>query len=174
MSKIMQPAELRDHIKSFLRERSNASLATCSEGISRSSPVQYFLGQDLDIFILSAGGDKFKNLNKNPNVCLLVSTDYVNYTRIKGVQVFGQAITSEQDDKVLTEAELYCPDFHLFSHMKDYIKAIKIVPDHIVYLGSLEDGDRTKQILRGDHIVVKTDKSLMKKEADRVLEPSIN
>lgn len=58
--------------------------------------------------------------------------------------------------------------------MTSYIKAIKIVPDHIVYLDSLEDGDRTKQILRGDHIVVKTDKSLMKKEADRVLEPSIN
>lgn len=169
MNKIMRPQELKNHIRDFLSGMTDGSLATCIEGIPRSSPVQFFLGKDLDIYILSAGGEKFRAIEKNPNVCLLVCTEYRNYTRIKGVQIFGRAETSEYNDTILEEAEEFCPDRHILQQIRDQIKAIKIVPEEIVYLNSLEDGDRTKQILTKDHITVKTDRPRPERTEELVL-----
>ena len=94
---------------------------------------------------------KFQNISHNPNVCLLVNTEYVNYTRIEGVQVFGRAVTSEQDNNLL-EALEYCPDWYAIDTLNEDIKAIKIIPEEIIYLNSRETGDRTKQILKQEHM----------------------
>ncbi|HZK35033.1 MAG TPA: pyridoxamine 5'-phosphate oxidase family protein [Bacillota bacterium] len=173
MNKIMLPGELRDHIRSFLKDRKDGSLATCNEGIARTSPVQYFLGQDLDIYILSAGGEKFRNLKKNSGVCLLVCTDYLNYTRVKGVQIFGEAKTDEDDKDILKEAGQFCPDCHTLQYILDSVKVIKIIPKEIVYLNSLDEGDRTKHILKGDHITVRTDKTPSPMNKDKILTPTL-
>ncbi|NLU36614.1 MAG: pyridoxamine 5'-phosphate oxidase family protein [Clostridiales bacterium] len=152
MTRLMKPDDLRRHIKNFLSGNRFGSLGTCMNNVPRSSPVQYFLGKDLDIYILSAGGTKFQNISHNPNVCLLVNTEYVNYTRIEGVQVFGRAVTSEQDNNLLREALEYCPDWHAIDTLNEDIKAIKIIPEEIIYLNSRETGDRTKQILKQEHM----------------------
>ena len=47
---------------------------------------------------------KFEAIAKNPNVCLLVSTDYVDFYQIKG-QVFGKAVTSLQDSSLFQEVK---------------------------------------------------------------------
>ena len=112
MTKLMKPDDLRRHIKNFLSSNRYGSLGTCMNDIPRSSPVQYFLGQDLEIYILSAGGTKFQYIKHNPNVCLLVNTQYTNYTRIEGVQIFGKAVTSEEEQGLLHEALEFCPDWH--------------------------------------------------------------
>lgn len=44
MNRLMDPVELKEHIREFLKEHRQASLATCLNNIPRSSPVQYFLG----------------------------------------------------------------------------------------------------------------------------------
>ncbi len=152
MTKLMKPDDLRRHIKNFLSSNRYGSLGTCMNDIPRSSPVQYFLGQDLEIYILSAGGTKFQYIKHNPNVCLLVNTQYTNYTRIEGVQIFGKAVTSEEEQGLLHEALEFCPDCHTIDPIKDNIKVIKIIPDEIIYLNSRETGDRTKQVLKSEHI----------------------
>ena len=96
---------------------------------------------------------KPSSITGHNHVCLLVNTDYINYTRIEGVQVFGRAVTSEQEPELLQEALEFCPDLHAVRSQKDSIKAIKIIPDEIVYLNSRETGDRTKQILTSGQIV---------------------
>lgn len=152
MAHLMKPDELRRHIKNFLSVNRYGSLGTCMNNIPRSSPVQYFLGQDLEIYILSAGGTKFQYIAHNPNVCLLVNTQYTNYTRIEGVQIFGRAVTSEKEPGLLHEAFEFCPDCHTIDSIKDTVKAIKIIPEEIIYLNSRETGDRTKQILKREHM----------------------
>jgi len=152
MNNEIKPDELRRQIKHFLASHRYGSLGTCMNNMPRSSPVQYFLGQDLDIYILSAGGTKFQYIAHNPNVCLLVNTEYTGYTRIEGVQVFGRAVTSDEEPGLLHEAMEFCPDSHTVRSVKDTIKAIKIIPEEIVYLNSRETGDRTKHILTGEHI----------------------
>ncbi|HHT66165.1 MAG: pyridoxamine 5'-phosphate oxidase family protein [Caldicoprobacterales bacterium] len=152
MNKLMKPDELRRHIKNFLSSNRYGSLGTCMNDIPRSSPVQYFLGQDLEIYILSAGGTKFQYIGHNPKVCLLVNTRYINYTRIEGVQIFGKAVTSEERPELIHEAWEFCPDCHKIESLKDKVKVIKIIPDEIIYLNSRETGDRTKQVLVREHM----------------------
>ncbi|QGU95797.1 pyridoxamine 5'-phosphate oxidase family protein [Clostridium bovifaecis] len=157
MDKKMSVEELRDNIIDFLWENKSGSLATCMNNVPRSSPVKYFLGKDMEIFILSAGGDKFKAIEQNPNVCLLVNTEYVDYRRIKGVQIFGKAKTCLQDKSIFEEAKVYNTDYELMEREGHNLHAIKITPEEIVYLDSLEDGDRTKQILKEEEVSVKSD-----------------
>lgn len=157
MNKQLSSNELKQKIIEFLRQHKEGSLATCMNNIPRSSPVQYFLGDDLNIYIQSAGGEKFKAIKQNPNVCLLVNTEYINYRKIKGVQIFGTATTSLEDESLFEEAIKYCPEPWLLSSERDKLKIIKIVPTEIVYLDSLKDGDRTKQILKQDQVLIKED-----------------
>jgi len=138
--------QLEARIESFLMEHISGSLATCINDIPRSSPVQYFLGKDLTIYIPSAGGQKFKAIEGNKNVCLLVNTEYLDFRRIKGVQVFGKASTSVRNKELIEEANPYLPQAYLLEEGK--WQAIKIIPYEIIYLDSIERGERVKQVLR--------------------------
>jgi hypothetical protein len=86
---------------------------------------------------------------ENPNVCLLVSTDHVDFYQIKRVQVFGKAVTSLQDSNLFQDVQDQCRNIGLSAHELSRLKVIKIIPEKIVYLNSLGDGDRAKQILIG-------------------------
>lgn len=154
MNKKLSREELTREIHDILNEHRSGSLATVIDDFPRSSPVLYFTGNDMDLYIVSAGGDKFKAIEKNNNVCLLVNSDYINYKKIKGVQVFGKAQTSIENKNIIEEAKKYSPDKHLIEEHKD-IKIIKIIPDEIVYLNSLEEGNRTKQILKNGEVIIK-------------------
>lgn len=161
MGEKMTPRQLEEEIIDFLRQHKSGSLATCMGNIPRSSPVLYFLGRQMDIYILSAGGEKFRAIAENPNICLLVNTEYINFRRIKGVQVFGRAITSQQDDRILKEAMKYTPNNEALQFKNQNINAIKIFPEEIVYLDSIVDGDRTKQILRNREVEIQSEDILL-------------
>ncbi|NLY86264.1 MAG: pyridoxamine 5'-phosphate oxidase family protein [Tissierellia bacterium] len=163
-NKKISPEELKVLIKEFLREHKDGSLATCMNNIPRSSPVQYVVGHkgdNMNIYIFSAGGEKFRAISENPNVCLLVNTDYINYRQIKGVQIFGTATTSLMDPLLFDEAKEFHPDPYVVEKERQNLKVIKIVPEEIVYLDSIGDGDRTKQILRCNNVIVKEDRELV-------------
>lgn len=164
----LTPSELKTRIRSFLSEHMDGALATCMNNIPRSSPVQYFLGEDLNVYILSAGGDKFNAIASNPNICLLVNTEYVSYRRIKGVQIFGKANTSQQDNNLFNEAKGFAPDPYLMDREQNKINIIKIVPEEIVYLDSLREADRTKQILniKENKVTVKQNNAIRENETD--------
>jgi len=159
MNKQLSPNELKQKIIEFLKEHKEGSLATCMNSIPRSSPVQYFLGDELNIYIPSAGGEKFNAIKQNPNVCLLVNTEYINYRKIKGVQIFGRATTSLDNEHLFEEASRYCPEPWLINSERNRLNIIKIVPTEIVYLDSSKDGDRTKQILKQDQVLIKEDRT---------------
>lgn len=142
----MSNEQLHTAIKYFLMEHNQGSLATTINNMPRSSPVMFFMGNDLDVYILSAGGEKFKAIEQNPNVCLLVNSEYLDYRRIKGVQIFGMASVGEKGSSVFSEAEKFCSDKSIIN--KEGIRVIKITPREIVYLDSTKNGDRTKQIYK--------------------------
>lgn len=141
----MSNNELQSAIKFFLMEHNQGSLATVLNDIPRSSPVMFFLGEEFNIYLASAGGDKFKAIEQNENVCLLVNTEYLDYRRIKGVQIFGKAKVGSTDDDIYKEAEKFIRDKNIINN--EDVRIIKIIPDHIVYLNSTSTGNRTKQIL---------------------------
>lgn len=150
MNRQQNENELRNNVLDFLQENIDGTLATVKNNIPRSSPVRYFLGENFEIYVLSAGGEKFDAIRENPNVCLLVNSDYLDYRRIKGVQIFGTATTSLMDSTIFDEAVGYSHDPHMMMREKHSLKVIKIVPEEIVYLDALKDGDRTKHVLKGN------------------------
>ncbi|MBS4539490.1 pyridoxamine 5'-phosphate oxidase family protein [Clostridium sp. D2Q-11] len=154
MNNKLSKNELTREIHDVLNEHRSGTLATVLGDYPRSSPVIYFTGNDMDIYILSAGGDKFRAIEKNNNVCFLVNTEYIDYKRIKGLQVFGKAITSTKDSSIMEEAKKYIYDKHLLEQHED-IKIIKVIPEEIVYLDSLQEGNRTKQILKNGEVQTK-------------------
>lgn len=156
-NKRISAEELKILISEFLKEHKDGSLATCMNNIPRSSPVQYFVGDNMNIYILSAGGEKFNAIAENPNVCLLVNTDYINYRQIKGVQIFGTASTNLMDRSLYQEAKEQYADQYVMENERE-LRVIKIVPEEIVYLDSLGDGDRTKQVLRYNNVIIKEDR----------------
>ncbi len=79
----------------------------------------------------------------------------MNYRRIKGVQIFGKAKTSFDDEFLLDEAKIYTPAPYLFKDQTADLKIIKIIPEEIVYLNSLEAGDRTKQVLKENTVEIR-------------------
>lgn len=159
-NKRVSPEKLKALIRDFLREHKDGSLATCMNNIPRSSPVQFAVGDNMNIYIFSAGGEKFKAIAENPHVCLLVNTDYINYRQIKGVQIFGTATTSLMDPLLFDEAKDFHPAPYVLEKERQNIKIIKVVPEEIVYLDSLGDGDRTKQVLRCNNVIIKEDREL--------------
>lgn len=163
MNARMTAEELKQKIWEFLKEHKEGALATCLNNVPRSSPVQYVVGDDLTVYILSAGGEKFKAISQNPNVCLLVNTNYINYRQIKGVQIFGKATTSMDNPQLFDEAKKYHPDPYQLEHEQRELKIIRIEPEEIVYLDSLGDGDRTKQILNvtNNRVMLKEDERLI-------------
>jgi len=153
----MSPLELRDRIISFLKEHKSGALATVFDGRPRCSPIQYFVGDEMDIYIVSAGGDKFKAIEQNSEVCLVVNTEYINFRKIKGVQVFGKATTSLVNRTLFEEALKYTSEPYMFEMNRELLNIIKIVPDKVVYLDSLETGNRTKQILEHERVTIRED-----------------
>jgi len=163
MNDRMTAEELKQEILEFLKEHKEGALATCLNNVPRSSPVQYFVGDNFNIYIASAGGEKFKAIQQNPNVCLLVNTNYINYRQIKGVQIFGKATTSINNPILYDEAKKYHPDPYQLEHERRELKIIKIEPEEIVYLDSIGDGNRTKQILNlaNNRVILKEDERLI-------------
>ncbi|MFY9296890.1 MAG: pyridoxamine 5'-phosphate oxidase family protein [Clostridiales bacterium] len=156
-NKQMSIDDLKDHIVDFLKDRSQGSLATCADHIPRSSPVRYYLGNNMNIYILSAGGEKFNTIDRNPKVCLLVNTDYIDFRQIKGVQIFGKAVTSLQKPHLFNEAQQQCRELNEKAAQLHDLMVIKVIPEEVVYLNSLGDGDRTKQFLKLDKVVEESD-----------------
>ncbi|KRQ87509.1 Pyridoxamine 5'-phosphate oxidase [Caloramator mitchellensis] len=146
MNNVLSREELQNSVKNFLKEHIQGSLATVLDGVPRSSPVLYFFSDDFNIYIVSAGGEKFKAIEKNNNVCLLVNTEYLDFRRIKGVQIFGKAQIGEVNSNLYEEGKRVIENNNF--KLRGDEKIIKIVPDEIIYLDSTKTGDRTKQILK--------------------------
>jgi len=146
MNNILSKEDLKNSITNFLKEHIQGSLATVIDNVPRSSPVLYFLSDDFNIYIVSAGGEKFRAIEKNNNVCLLVNTEYLDYRRIKGVQIFGSAQIGDINSNLYNEGKKIIENNNFKLHGDE--KIIKIIPNEIIYLDSTKTGERTKQILK--------------------------
>ena len=105
--------ELEDAIAEFLLAHDTGYLGTVGDDVPRVSPVRYFADEDFNVYIHSKGGSKFANLAKNTNACLLVCTEFIDdLTKIRGVQVFGDAEVGNSGDPQFEMAEELCPWDH--------------------------------------------------------------
>jgi hypothetical protein len=86
----LAPEELKEKITKFLSNHRICTLATCSQGIPRATPVRY-RSKDLTLYIFTEGGGKVKNLTDNPNVSVSIVGNYAGFQSVTGLQLWGTA-----------------------------------------------------------------------------------
>lgn len=104
------PASFEKELIKFIKKNHVLHLSTCVNNTPRSTAVE-FRSKDLSFFILSEGGGKFANLNKNRKVSFSIAEPYnsmEDYWSFKGLQAWGNAKVYNQknDSKLFQEAML--------------------------------------------------------------------
>jgi nitroimidazol reductase NimA-like FMN-containing flavoprotein (pyridoxamine 5'-phosphate oxidase superfamily) len=94
----LAPDELKEKIKMFLANHRICTLATCSKGIPRSTPLRY-RSKDFTIYVFTEGGGKVQNILDNPNVSVSLYGNYSGFQSVAGLQLWGKAEIIRPDDK---------------------------------------------------------------------------
>ena len=86
----MPAADLVTEIEAFLARHKICTLATAGNGIVRNTTVEYLYAEGA-FWIISEGGQKFRTLQANRNVCLAIHDDDISFATLAGLQVTGTA-----------------------------------------------------------------------------------
>jgi uncharacterized pyridoxamine 5'-phosphate oxidase family protein len=133
--------ELEKEIIDYLSKKQPCSLATCGNDCTPRVSVVDYVNEGLTIYILSEGGDKFKNLAENKKVAIGIGTG-AKALKTRGVNIWGIAEVFTDDTpefahgiKVLKPvlddmAEALGAPFTL---PKGILRLIKVTPTKIVY-----------------------------------------
>ena len=144
IKKFKTPASFEKELKKFLKKNHVLHLSTCFNNTPRSTAVEFRL-HDLSFFILSEGGGKFANLNKNRKVSFSIAEPYNSlddYWSYKGVQAWGKAKVYNQksNSKQFDEAmeKMKVPQLLKKLGVKELpsghsYRIIEIIPDIIKY-----------------------------------------
>ena len=93
IKKYKTPAPFERDLKKFLKRNHVLHLSTCRDNEPRSTALEYRL-HGLTFYILSEGGGKFANLEKNRRVAFSMAEPYdseKDYWGYKGLQAWGTA-----------------------------------------------------------------------------------
>jgi nitroimidazol reductase NimA-like FMN-containing flavoprotein (pyridoxamine 5'-phosphate oxidase superfamily) len=83
--------EIRKYIESH-----NVCTLAVAEGSSPSAHTVYYVSDGLRVYFESnPNSDKIRILKSNPKVCLTIDEDYKDWSKIKGIQLFGRAKIAE-------------------------------------------------------------------------------
>jgi len=134
--------ELEAELIDYFRKNQPCTFATCgSDGQPRVSVVDY-VNDGLTLYILSEGGEKFKNLSHNRKVAVGIGTSARTITSVRGANITGIADVLTEDQPEFAAA------FKLFKPLLDdfekrtgapvqfppgMVRIIKITPLKIVY-----------------------------------------
>ena len=93
LKKIKTVTAFQRELKKYLNNNLVLHLSTCRNDVPRSTPLE-FRFCDMSFYILSEGGGKFANLEKNKKVAFSIAAPYnseEDYLGFKGVQAWGSA-----------------------------------------------------------------------------------
>ena len=135
--------ELEGEIIDYLSKKQPCSLATCSkDGVPRISVVD-FVNDGMTIYILSEGGDKFKNLKENNLVAVGIGTGS-KALKTRGVNISGIAdVFSDGDPEFEDGLKFFTTIFEEMAKAigiegkipipRDILRLIRVTPTRIVY-----------------------------------------
>jgi nitroimidazol reductase NimA-like FMN-containing flavoprotein (pyridoxamine 5'-phosphate oxidase superfamily) len=135
--------ELEKEIIDYLGKKHPCSLATCGkDGKPRISVVDY-INDGLTIYILSEGGEKFKNINENKNVAIGIGTSARTSLSVRGVNIWGIAEVFTDDSEEFAHAlKLFKPIIQSMEKSmggepleipKGILRVIRVTPQKMVY-----------------------------------------
>lgn len=137
MGKEITQKELEKVITEFLQKHSSCIIATCSDSMPRASTVEYF-PQGLTVYILTEGGRKLENINKNPQVSIAISDSFTDWESLRGVQITGAAQIGTKGSDIFNEGlQAYKRRRGLRkASVPDFMKVVRIIPIQLEYIDS--------------------------------------
>ena len=146
----MSDKDLERMIAGFMKTQGMCVLATCSGGEPRASAVEFFPA-GTTLYVLTEGGRKIENIEKNPRVSVAIHTQFTGWDSIKGVQITGNAEIGASGSKVFDEGvEAYRKRRGLKSvSVPSFMHIVKVTPLKIEYLDTTlkAKGLDTKHVL---------------------------
>lgn len=140
--KHLSKQELEEEIIDYLNKKHPCSLATCGrDGIPRVSVVDYF-NDGLRLYIMSEGGQKFKNLKENNQVAVGIGTSTQALRSVRGVNIRGVAdVFSDDTPEFAKGLELFKPMLDEIEQLTGkppqlppgVMRLIRVTPTRIVY-----------------------------------------
>ena len=136
----MPAADLVTEIEAFLARHKICTLATAGNGIVRNTTVEYLYAEGA-FWIISEGGQKFRTLQANKNVCLAIHDDDISFATLAGLQVTGTAEVVEPFDEDYAHAcELRGLPMERLRAMPFVMNIIKVTPTRFDYVnGTLKE-----------------------------------
>ena len=112
---------LLKEIEQYIKSNNTCALATGSGEFVRVTPIEYTY-HDGAFWMFSEGGEKFKALEKNKNVCLAIYDKYEGFGKLKGMQVTGTAevvdyFSEEYIAAAVSSARLLCKVQLRYQHL---------------------------------------------------------
>jgi general stress protein 26 len=130
----MSTAKVERLIIEFMEQQGMCVLATCSGGVPRASPVEFFPAGTI-LYVLTEGGRKIENLEKNPRVSVAIHTQFTGWDSIKGIQMTGTAEIGGKGSAIFAEgAKAYADRKKEAVMLPDSMNVIRIAPQKIEYL----------------------------------------
>lgn len=165
---------LKEKIEGFLLTQPVCVLATCLNDMPRASAVEFF-PDGLNLYILTEGGTKLKNIKKNPQVSVEIFAPYAGWANVQGLQVSAIAETGKKGSRIFREAEQAYSKRRSQEHavLPDFINVIKITPVQMEYIDMRLDrrGYSVRQVLKiGTAPQKKSDQKSEKKTAKKTSE----
>jgi uncharacterized pyridoxamine 5'-phosphate oxidase family protein len=134
--------ELEQEIIDYLSKKHPCSLATCgNDGVPRISVVDY-INDGLIIYIISEGGEKFKNLRENNKVAIGIGTSARTTQSVRGVNIWGITEVFTDDAPEFAYAlKLFSPILKAMEQEmgspvqipKGILRLIRVTPTKMVY-----------------------------------------
>ena len=133
--------ELERVIIDYLNKKQPCSLATCDRDCTPRISVVDYVNEGLTIYILSEGGDKFKNLKENNKVALGIGTGS-RALKTRGVNIWGIAEVFSDDTLEFAHGiKIFQPVLDDMAKAigapikipKGMLRLIKVTPTKIVY-----------------------------------------
>lgn len=140
--KHLSKEELEEEITDYLSKKHPCSLATCGkDGVPRISVVDY-INDGLSIYILSEGGEKFKNIQENKKVAIGIGTSARTSLSVRGVNIWGIAeVFTDDTPEFAYTIKLFDPIIKSMAKAMDspveipqgILRTIRVTPTKMVY-----------------------------------------
>ena len=140
--KHLSKKELENEIIDYLSKNHPCSLATCGkEGVPRISVVDY-INDGLTIYILSEGGEKFKNIRENNKIAIGIGTSARTSLSVRGVNIWGIAeVFTDDAPEFAYTMKLFDPILKSMEKAmgspveipKGILRVIRVTPTKMVY-----------------------------------------
>ena len=127
---------LLKEIEQYIKSNNTCALATGSGEFVRVTPIEYTY-HDGAFWMFSEGGEKFKALEKNKNVCLAIYDKYEGFGKLKGMQVTGTAEVVDYFSEEYIAAAVYKKiPIEVLRKLPEPMNLIKVAPSKIEFLNS--------------------------------------